>query len=43
MINSINAKDISKVWVQGRPLIQPQILEILVRKQMEQTILVRFG
>ena len=43
MISSINAKDVSKVWVQGHLLIQLQILEILVRKQMEQTILVRFG
>ena len=42
MINSINAKDVSKVWVEGRLFIQPQIPEILVRKQTEQTILVRF-
>ena len=39
MINSINAKDVSKVRVQGHLFIQPQIPETLVRKQMEQTII----
>ena len=43
MKNSINAKDVSKVCVQGRLFIQPQIPEILFRKQTEQTVLVRFG
>ena len=43
MKNSINAKDVSKVWVQGHLFIETQIPEILVRKQMERTILLQFG